>query len=245
MNTVIIVQARMTSSRLPGKVLKKVMDKTLLEYQIERLRRVRSANGLVVATTTNSSDEPIIEECGRLGINVFRGSEEDVLSRYYTAASEFGASDVVRVTSDCPLIDPEIMDKVIQYYQQNRNKFDYVSNTLERTYPRGMDTEVFSFKVLKEAFQEAKSQSEREHVTPFFYRNPHRFRLASVRYNGDESRHRWTVDTQEDFELISNIITAIYPQNPCFNMNDTLELLHEHSEWILINAMVEQKKTDS
>ncbi|NLX01599.1 MAG: NTP transferase domain-containing protein, partial [Syntrophomonadaceae bacterium] len=167
MKTVIIDQARMTSTRLPGKVMKEVLGKPLLEYQIERLKRTNEADELVIATTTNNTDQPIVEICKRLGVAYYRGSEEDVLSRYYEAATKFGADVVVRVTSDCPLIDPTVVDKVIKHYKDNWDKYDYVSNTLTRTYPRGMDTEVFSYKVLQEVYYNAQEQPEREHVTPY------------------------------------------------------------------------------
>ncbi|HBQ25201.1 MAG TPA: acylneuraminate cytidylyltransferase, partial [Syntrophomonas sp.] len=167
MKTIIIVQARMTSTRLPGKVLKEVLGKPLLEYQIERLRQVRLADELVIATTTNDTDQPIVELCEHLGGAYYRGSEEDVLSRYYEAATQFKADAVVRVTSDCSLIDPGVMDEVIGLYINNRDNYDYVSNTLERTYPRGLDTEVFSMAALEKAYKEAGEQPDREHVTLF------------------------------------------------------------------------------
>ena len=240
MKKVIIVQARMTSTRLPGKILKQVMDKPLLEYQIERLRDVLLADEIVVATTTNQADEPIIELCSRLAVSYFRGSEEDVLSRYYHAASQYKADIVIRITSDCPVIDPKVIDRIIRFYTDHA--FDYVSNSLNRTYPRGMDTEAFSYKVLQEAFEEATEQPEREHVTPFLYRHPERYRLANVSYVTDFSKYRWTVDTPEDYTLIKRIITALYPLNAKFCLEDILRLLEQNPNWHLINAHIEQKK---
>ncbi len=242
MRTVIISQARMTSTRLPGKVLKEVLGKPLLEYHIERLLRVRLADELVVATTTNDTDQPIVELCERLGVAYYRGSEEDVLSRYYEAAAHFGADVVVRVTSDCPLIDPGVVDEAISLYVKNRDKYDYVSNALQRTYPRGLDTEVFSMAVLEKAYKEAREQPEREHVTPYVYRHPELFRLANCSGAQDYSQHRWTVDTPEDFELIRLILEELYPVNERFTWLDVLELLSKHSEWVEINAGVEQKE---
>lgn len=241
MKTVIIVQARMTSTRLPGKVLKQVLGKPLLEYQIERLQRVKLANEIVIATTTNETDEPIVELCNRLAVAYFRGSEDDVLSRYYGAATAHKADLVVRVTSDCPLIDPQVIDTVIDYCLQNQSHYDYVSNSLERTYPRGMDTEVFSFSTLQQAFGEATAQPDREHVTPFIYRQPARYRLGHVIYSEDCSHHRWTVDTPEDFELIQKIIEEIYPSEPCFTLENCLRLLQQHPDWYCINSHIEQK----
>ncbi len=242
MKTVIIDQARMTSTRLPGKVMKEVRGKPLLEYHIERLLRVRLADELVIATTTNDTDQPIIELCERLGVAYYRGSEEDVLSRYYEAATQFGADVVVRVTSDCPLIDPGVMDKVIGLYINNLDKYDYVSNTLERTYPRGLDTEVFSITALEKTHREAREQSEREHVTLFIYRRPEHFQLANCGSDIDYSQHRWTVDTPEDFELIKLILQELYPVNNRFTWLDVLNLLNEHPEWVEINAMIKQKE---
>ncbi len=237
-----IIQARMTSTRLPGKVLKEVLGRPLLDYQIERLRRVKAADGVVVATTANETDGPIVELCSRLSVPVFRGSEDDVLSRYYFAAREHGAEAVVRLTSDCPLIDPAVVDRVIGFYIERRPDFDYVSNCLQRTYPRGMDTEVFSFKALEQAFNEAVERHDREHVTPFIYSRPDRFALANVAYGKDESRHRWTVDTPEDFELIRRVIETLYPVKPGFAMEDVLALFEKDKSLFLINAHVEQKK---
>lgn len=242
MKIVIIVQARMTSTRLPGKVLKMVLGKSLLEYQIERLRRVKLAHEIVIATTTNAADEPIVELCDRLSLSYFRGSEQDVLARYHEAAKLHQADGVVRVTSDCPLIDPQVIDKVIQFYMNHQGEYDYVSNCLERSYPRGMDTEVFSFQALQQAFLEATAPPEREHVTPFIYRQPERYRLAQVVYFQNQSHHRWTVDTPEDFELIKRIIEALDPKFPEFTLEDCLNLLEQHSDWSIINAHIEQKQ---
>lgn len=230
----------MTSTRLPGKVLKTVLGKPLLEYQIERLRRVVNADDIVLATTTNHADQPIIDLCDRLAIQYHRGSEEDVLARYYHAAVACSADVVVRVTSDCPVIDHEVVDKVIRFYR-DRPDYDYVSNNLVRTYPRGMDTEVFSFSALVDAFTEGVEKFEREHVTPFIYLRPQRYQLGNVAFDGDESRHRWTVDTPEDFELIRRIIESLYPEKNDFTLEDMLELFKIHAEWADINSHIQQK----
>lgn len=245
MRVVIISQARMTSTRLPGKVLKEVLGKPLLEYQIERLRQAKLADELVIATTTNDTDQPIVELCEHLGVAYYRGSEEDVLSRYYEAATNFRADVVVRVTSDCPLIDPGIVDEAIGLYIDNRDKYDYVSNTLQRTYPRGLDAEVFSIKALEKAYKEAREKPEREHVTPYVYRRPELFRLANHSGAVDYSQHRWTVDTPEDFELIRLILQELHPVNNRFTWLDVLDLLSKHPEWVEINAEVKQKEVKS
>ncbi len=241
MKTAIIVQARMTSSRLPGKVLRSVLGKPLLEYQIERLRRVKGAQALVVATTTNATDDVICEFCTRLDLPVFRGSEEDVLGRYYQAAVITNADHIVRVTSDCPLIDPDVIDKVIALYNAGE-RFDYVSNTIERSYPRGLDVEVFSMKALGEMHREAKRAHQREHVTPFIQDQQERYRVGQVHHELDLSSHRWTVDTIEDFELIRLILEALYPVTPRFGMQDVLDLCAKHPTWITLNQHVHQKE---
>jgi len=242
LKVVVIVQARMASTRLPGKVLKRVLDKPLLEYQIERIRRVKSAEEIVIATTVNDGDRAIVELCDRLALPCFRGSEQDVLSRYYAAAVAFRADVVVRLTSDCPIIDPHVVERVLRHFLENATEFDYVSNCLTRTYPRGMDTEVFPFGILEEAYSEAAEPMDREHVTLFIYRQQRRFRLSNVAYHEDLSRHRWTVDTREDFALIRRIIENLYPRDPEFRMEDVLGLFDRDPGLFQINAHVEQKK---
>ncbi|MGD9788639.1 MAG: NTP transferase domain-containing protein [Sulfuricellaceae bacterium] len=242
MKVVIIDQARMTSTRLPGKVLKPVLGKPLLEYQIERLRRVKRADDVVIATTTNASDDILVDFCRRHGVKVYRGSELDVLSRYYGAAVEAEADVVVRVTSDCPVIDPAVVDQVIGHYLAHQKEYDYVSNTQVRSFPRGMDAEVFSFGALESAYREGQLEYEREHVTPFLYGHPERFRIGQWVFREDRGDDRWTVDTPEDFELIRRIIEDLFPVKPEFTLEDILDLLAMHPDWRQINAHVTQKK---
>lgn len=240
MKIVGIVQARMGSTRLPGKVLKKVNGKPLLEYQIERMKRSALIDDLVIATTPNGNTE-IINLCNELNISYYIGSEQDVLSRYFKAATEFNAEIVVRMTSDCPIIDSKIIDDVIQMYLDN--EYNYVSNTHTRTFPRGMDVEVFSFKSLKEAFYNANIEYEREHVTPYLYLNPEKFTIGQYITTGiDNSNLRLTVDTEEDFELISILLNDLYSINPEFNLNDILKKISDEPDLVKINAHIEQKK---
>ena len=231
----------MTSTRLPGKVLKQVLGKPLLEYQIERLKRVKLADQIVIATTTNYTDQPIVDLCDRLSIASYRGSEDDVLARYHGTAITYQADVVVRITSDCPIIDPQVIDQVIQSYLDANPKYDYVSNCSTRSYPRGMDTEIFTFQSLNEAFYQANAQSDREHVTPFIYRKSNRYNLGQINYVENHSTHRWTVDTLEDFELIKKIIENLYPLKPEFSLEDCLELLSQNPAWMAINQHIEQK----
>jgi spore coat polysaccharide biosynthesis protein SpsF len=238
----IIIQARMTSTRLPGKVLMPVMGKPLLEYQIERLQRVRRADNIIIATTKNDTDQPIVDLADRLGIKVFRGSEEDVLSRYFGAAKENDLDVVVRITSDCPLIDPAVVDEVIGAYLENAENCSYVSNCLSRTYPRGMDTEVFPFSILEKAYLEVEEQPDREHVTSYIYEDRQKFRLLNVAFQRNESHQRWTVDTPEDLKLIEHILETLYPINPLFKLEDVLALMNAHPNWFEINSQIEQKR---
>jgi spore coat polysaccharide biosynthesis protein SpsF len=231
----------MASTRPPGKVLKPVLGKPLLTYQVERLRRVEQADAIVLATTTNDTDQVIVDFAQAHELASYRGSEEDVLSRYHGAAEEAGADVVIRVTSDCPLIDPAVIDEVIATFAQSQPDCDYASNTLRRTYPRGMDCEVFSRNALDIAHTDAVEPVEREHVTPFIYRHPDRFALRDVEYVSDYSDHRWTVDTVEDFALVSRMLEHLYPEHPQFTLEDCLDLLAEHPDWARINAGVHQK----
>jgi spore coat polysaccharide biosynthesis protein SpsF len=236
-----IIQARMNSTRLPGKILFKVLDTTLLAFQIERVRRVSLIDEIIIATTTNAVDEPIVDLCRKLGVAYYRGSELDVLTRYYEAATIFKADIIVRLTSDCPVIDPFTVDRVISHFLFQSASVDYVSNILKRSYPRGMDTEVFSIQALRIAHQQATQMHDREHVTPYIFTNPERFRLRSIEYLSNECHHRWILDTSEDFQLLSRIIETLYPSKPNFTLEDMLVLLKEHPEWSKINAYIQQK----
>lgn len=243
MTTAIIVQARMSSSRLPGKILLPIMDRSVMEYQLERLRRVSSANKIVIATTTNPADRVIVDLAVKLGVHYFCGSEPDVLSRYYHAAQYVGAKIVVRCNSDCPLIDPGVVDLIITAYQEQRHFYDYVSNILQPTYPTGMHTEVFSFEVLEKAHLLARDPMDREHVTPYIYHRPDTFRLKNIALDRDLSWHRWTLDYPEDLDFISRVYKALYPTNPLFVMDDVLELLCQHPEWLKINGHIKKQAT--
>lgn len=242
MKIVAIIQARMTSTRLPGKIMKKILDKTLLEYQLERVSRSRLIDEIVVATTVNKTDDVIVDLCKNLNYSFYRGSEDNVLSRYYEAAKHSKANVIVRLTSDCPLIDPDMIDQVIETFIQKQGNIDYVSNTLVRSYPRGMDTEVFSESALYKAYTNAKDISAKEHVTSYIYSNPKEFKLANLECVPDLSAHRWTVDTEEDFELIKRIIENLYPVKEEFTFQDCVKLVQENPRWTLLNSHIEQKK---
>ncbi|MDQ0350238.1 spore coat polysaccharide biosynthesis protein SpsF [Alkalibacillus filiformis] len=241
MKIVAIIQARMGSTRLPGKVLKPVLNKPLLAYQIDQLKRTQLIDQLVIATTIESQDDLIEQFCQSNGLAYFRGSETDVLNRYEEAARKFNADVVVRLTSDCPLIDSTVVDSVIGHFFTNR-AYDYVSNTIKRTFPRGMDTEVFTYELLKEAEQKATFEREREHVTPYMTNPKNGFAIGHWLGEQDYSHIRLTVDTVEDFQLVERIIKSLASEKDYFTLTDVLKLLNDHPEWTLINNHIEQKK---
>lgn len=237
---VIILQARMESKRLPKKVMKCILKKTLLEHLLERLIKVSNVQKIVVATTKDPKDNAIAHYCSTKEISVFRGSSNNVLKRYFMAAKAYNADVIVRLTADCPLIDPHIIEQVVQTFLQNSEQFDYVSNTLKRSYPRGMDTEVFSFKALEKTYREAKEEYDQEHVTSFIYNNPKIFRTTNVSYHRDLSFHRWTVDTIEDFMLIKNILESLTKASDPYLMETVLSLFSSNPKWLDINKHVKQ-----
>lgn len=227
MKATVIIQARYGSTRLPGKVLLKVLGKSILEYAIERVKKAKNIENIIVATTVKKKDLQIVNLTKRLGIAVYCGSEDDVLDRYYQAAKLFKAKHIVRITADCPLIDSQIINNVINYYFESGA--DYCSNGLdEETFPDGEDVEIFSFDALNDAWQNAKLLSEREHVIPYITKHPDRFKLASFKNKIDLSDKRWTLDRKEDFELIKAILESLYPVNPDFKMDDILEFLQRN-----------------
>ena len=238
--TVVIIQARMSSTRLPGKVLMPIMGKPLLEYQIERVKQSKQLSDLVVATSEQAADEPIVKFCHDRNIKVFRGHLTDVLSRYYQCWKCLfdNADHIVRLTADCPLIDPTIMDEVISFALNAG--YDYASNTLHPTFPDGLDVEVFTAKALETAFLAAKLKSEREHVTPYLYNHTELFELGSYEADADHSAYRWTVDTREDLSLVNEIFKALYPIKKTFTMWDVIEHLDKHPHLLQINNMLER-----
>jgi spore coat polysaccharide biosynthesis protein SpsF len=238
---VAVIQARMGSSRLPGKALKDINGRTMLARVVRRISRSAQVNRVIVATTTASRDKAIIDECESLGIQSFRGSEQDVLDRYYRAAKLFDAEAVVRITSDCPLIDPEIIDQVIQAFR--KDGADYASNTIVGTYPRGLDVEVFTFSALEKAWREAHEPYQRVHVTPYFYQNPELFRLVSVTGADDNSHYRWTVDTKEDLDLVRTIYARL-DRDDSFSWRDVLNLVKIEPELMDINRHIQQKSLE-
>jgi spore coat polysaccharide biosynthesis protein SpsF len=233
-NVVAVLQARSTSTRLPGKVLKPILGEPMLARQIERIRLSREIDRLIVATSEEASDDSLAQLCSRLNVPCFRGSLNDVLDRFFRAVEPLAPRYVVRLTGDCPLADPDVIDAAIRMCKDGH--YDYVTNALHATYPDGLDVEVFTFASLAEAHREASLASQREHVTPFINRQPERFTIGELMNSEDLSALRWTVDEPEDFELVVRIYEELYPMNPAFRMNDVLALLERHPDWKTMNT---------
>ena len=229
-----ILQARLSSTRLPGKVLKKILGVPMLQLQLERLGRVKKVDKLLVATSDRPEDRELFSLCENIGIDCFRGSLDDVLDRFYRAAGKYKPEHIVRLTGDCPLTEPEVIDRVIEYHLKGR--YEYTATGLEPTFPHGVGAEIMRFEILERAWLEAKLPSEREHVTPYIWKRPNQFKIGRYKNNDDLSHYRWTVDEPEDFEFVTCVYEALYPQKPDFNMVDILELLKENPELTKINA---------
>lgn len=215
----------------------KVLGRPLLYYHLERLLRAKTATKTVVATTEADGDQVIVGIANSMNVEVVRGDERDVLARYYAAAEQFRADVVVRVTSDCPLIDPEILDLCVSTFLQKKGECDYLSNCLVRTFPKGLDVEVFSRQALERAYREALEPEEREHVSLYMYGADAGFRLGSVSQKADESWQRWTVDTAADFHFVSSVIEALYPRLGCFSHLDCQMFLRENPGLLEINSV--------
>lgn len=227
-NVVAILQARMSSVRLPGKVLMNLSGKTLLDWIMERMRHSQTLDKVIVASTINQSDQPIIDHCYKNNYLVFRGSEENVLERYYECARAYSAEIIVRLTCDDPFKDPFMVDEYVKLIEKNKN-LDYVSNTIEPTYPEGFDLEVFTFKALEKAYFEASLSSEKEHVTPFIWKNSHLFHCRSIKNKSNFSHYRLTIDTISDFKRIEMLLTRLSP-NKVLSSEDLLAALSSDKE---------------
>lgn len=225
----------MNSTRLPGKILMEVMGRPLLSYLIEQLGHSRLLSDIIIATTVNGEDDPVSDLAKQKGRRVYRGSEHDVLDRYYQAAMEFEAEHIMRITADCPLIQPDICDRVADLYTSSR--CDYARTG--ESFAEGVDCEVFSRKALNEAWREAKLTSEREHVTLYFRNHPEIFRLVTLENESDDSRYRITVDEKEDFQVIQAILQNLYRHNkPYIRIDDIKSFLDSHPEIYSINARI-------
>lgn len=237
----VIIQARMGSTRLPGKVLMNISEKTVLHHVVDRVSQCRNIDDIIIATTTLDKDDLIVKEVEKIGCKYFRGSENNVLDRYYEAAT-FNKSDIIiRITSDCPLIDPLIVDKIIEFYINNNYEMvtNACSDSSKRTYPRGLDTEIFSYNVLKKAKENAKESYQLEHVTPYIYENT--TNIFYYKNNIDYSKYRFTLDTEEDLKLIKEIYSNLYFGENNFYLGDVIEVMENNPDLFFINNSIKQK----
>jgi spore coat polysaccharide biosynthesis protein SpsF len=239
--TVATIEARMTSSRLPGKVLVEAEGKPMLELMVERLRAVPELDQVVIATTVNASDDPVEALARRLGIGVWRGSEEDVLMRVLDAARAHAADVIVELTGDCPLIDPALVSRTIRAYRAT--KVDYCSNILARSWPIGMDTQVFATDVLADVARRTDDPHDHEHVSLYIYRHPEIYSLHGIEAPPSEHRPdtRLTLDTREDLEVIRALFAALRPADPTFPVGRMIEWLDAHPDVAAINASVRHR----
>ena len=244
MRTVATIEARMTSTRLPGKILSPILGQPMLERLIERLRRARRLDDIWVATTDNATDDPTEELARRLGTGCFRGSELDVLDRVLKTAHAAAAEVIVEITGDCPLIDPIVVDRLVETYLANQ--YDFVSNVLHRTYPVGLDTRIFSTAVLERVASLTDDPVDHEHVSLYIYEHPELFSLHNEESGLPDAEEvgkmRLTVDTPEDLALIQAIYEELYPSKPDFTLPDILDLLNRRPELLALNQHIQAKR---
>lgn len=238
MNIITVVQTRMGSTRLPKKVMMPLAGKPLIIRMLERISSSNNTGTIVVATTQENYDDVLAHMCQKEGYTVFRGSTDDLLDRHYRAGIENNADAVVKIPSDCPLIDSDIITKVIDYYVSHNDKYDYVSNLHPPSYPDGNDVEIMSINALGIAWMYASKEFEREHTTPYLWENPDKFRIGNVKWETGldySMTHRWTIDYMEDYLFIKEIYDGLYDTNPGFGLNDILEYEKIHPEIKTIN----------
>ncbi len=232
MDTIAIVQARMGSTRYPGKVLKKVCNYPIIQILFERLKKSKKINKIILATTTNKEDDLLEKLINKIGFDVFRGSEKDVLSRYYQVAKMYNAKNIVRITGDCPFVDSIIVDEVINLFYKNNS--DYCSNVNPPTFPDGLDVEIFNIDVLEKAYLNAINPKHREHVTTYMIQDKS-LQKSNLCSSIDHSEKRWTLDYKEDFEIINNVFNYFHP-NIHFKTDDILKLFKIKPKMFLKNS---------
>lgn len=245
MKVVALIQARMGSERLPGKVLKSLHGHSILHWVVSRVRQSQFISQVVLATTISPKDDEIVKACRELNVDVYRGSENDVLERSYEAAVAHNADVIVRICSDCPLIDTSIIDTMLEYFivKNKTSKLDYLSNTLERTFPRGLDAEIMSFNALKRAYEEGKQPAEREHVTPYIYQNPQIFEIEQYSVSNSHADCRWTLDTEDDFTFLHSLVgLCSSPDKLSITTDELFTCLQDNPSLMDINAHVKQKE---
>ncbi len=230
----------MGSTRLPGKVMKKLNGKPMLWHIVTRLNYSKKIEKIIIATTDKDEDKVIAKFAQDTGIDFYCGSSEDVLDRYYQAARTFGVGHIVRITADCPMIDPEVVDKVIDFYQTK--KCDYASNIVKPTMPDGLDTEIFSSQTLEKAWKEAKKPPEREHVTPYIYNHPELFKIENYTDDVNYLGMRWVVDEEADYKFVTEVYKNLYKDEEIFHTKDVLDLLSKHPELSDINKSIKRNE---
>ncbi len=238
---VAIIQARVGSTRLPRKVLKEIEGKSVLSHVVDRVKQCKYIDKIVIATSYLEQDTDIEKEANNIGVDCFRGSEEDVLSRYYNVANKTNADIVIRITADCPCIDYKIIDCMIEEFIK-KNEIDYMNNTIKETFPRGYDVEIFTIESLNKAYENAEKNYEKEHVTPYIYTHPDKFNISVYKNDIDYSCYRLTLDTEEDFIVISKVYEGLYKANKYFGLQEVIKFMKENSELVKINQYVKQKK---
>jgi spore coat polysaccharide biosynthesis protein SpsF len=234
-----LIQARTGSTRLPGKILLPLASEPLLIRMVERVKRSKLCGTVMVATTTDTADNEVESLCHSAAIPCFRGHPSNLLDRHYMAAKEFGADLVLKIPSDCPLIDPAIIDRGIRFFIDHPGKFDYVSNLHPATWPDGNDVEIMSFLALEKAWKEATRDLEKEHTTPYLWENPDTFRIGNFAWETGKDysmSHRWTIDYPEDYQFIKQVYAELYNGNPCFGLNDILDLLEKRPDIFDLNS---------
>jgi len=245
------VQARMSSTRLPGKVMKEILGRPIIWHIVNRLKQAKLVNQVIIATTNTSEDRVIADFAKDNEIDCYAGSEDDIVDRLYQAARQAKADALVRITADCPLVDPAIVDRITKLFLDGRGKYDFVSNTRPPTYPDGLDTEVFSFIALEKIWQEVTNKFKREWIVTNFWEHPETYHLGNITNDKDLSALRWTVDYPDDFEFVREIYERLFKPDKVFLMQDILDLLKKNPELLKINqgharneGYTEAKKTD-
>lgn len=239
-NIIGIIQARMNSSRLPGKVLLPLMGAPMILRQLERIKQCKKLDQILLATSTSTTDDPLVDIAEASGYEVYRGSLENVLDRFYCAATKYNANHVVRITGDCPLIDPNVIDQVVERHLEQKN--DYTSNAMICSFPDGLDTEVITISALYQSVENARLPSELEHVTQYINKHPEIFKLGNFLCFKDLSHMRWTVDEPEDYDFVVNVFEELYLENPQFKMADVVKLLHDKPDLQKINSCFERNE---
>jgi spore coat polysaccharide biosynthesis protein SpsF (cytidylyltransferase family) len=231
----IIIQARTGSSRLPRKVLSKIQSKSMIWHVINRVKKVKNVDQIILATSTNPSDNSLVKIAEKENILAFTGSTNDVLDRYYQASLKFTADPIIRITGDCPLIDPQVITKMLDFFQHE--KYDLISNNINPTFPDGLDASIFSFNALKQAWKKSNLQSEREHVVPYITKNKKSFKIFSYENSKNLSNYRWTVDEKNDLNFVRKIYHLMKPKT-IFYTNDILKILKQNPKLLTINSSI-------